>query len=150
MQKFEDDVRKKIKEPVNLLQISSDGPNVNLCFLQDYDVKRDFNELPSLLNIGTCGLHTVHGSIKTGEKASWSVGKILKAMDGILQDSPARRETFEIVTETNEYPLPYCGNRWSEDENCLQRAGGLWPAFIKFVKYSEKLSKSKQPGSGEG
>ena len=75
-----------------------------------------------MLNIGTCGLHTAHGSMKTGEKASWSVRKILKAMDGILQDSPARRETFEKVTETNEYPLPYCGHRWCENENCLQRA----------------------------
>ena len=53
-----------------MLQISSDGPNVNLSFLKKYDEKRSFEDLPPLLNIGTCGLHTIHGSLKNGIKAT--------------------------------------------------------------------------------
>ena len=151
MKTFDDAVTKKIGQADNLLQISSDGPNVNLLFLKNYDGKRSFNEKPSLLNIGTCGLHTVHGSMQTGEKSTnWCLGKTVKAMNGVLHDTPARRETFEKITETNTYPLPYCGHCWCENETCLRRADQIWPAFIKFIKYMEKLPKSKQPAKGEG
>ena len=149
--KFEEGCGSKINDSRNLLQISSDGPNVNLLFLKLYDEKRCFNELSSLINIGTCGLHVVHGSLSTSVKSSdWSIGKVLKSMCTILNDSPARREMFEMVTETNTYPLPFCGHRWCENELCLQRANDIWPSFIKFVKHLMNLPKSKQPGQGEG
>ena len=54
----------------SLLQISSDGPNVNLKFLDLYKNKRDLKELPRLSDIETYGLHTVHGSLKNGIKSS--------------------------------------------------------------------------------
>ena len=49
-----------------LIQISSDGPNVNLAFLKIIKEKRIEEELPHLITIGTCGLHTLHGSFKCG------------------------------------------------------------------------------------
>ena len=52
----------------NLLQISSDGPNVNLKSLELHKNQRELDELPKLADIGTCGLHTVHGSLKNGIK----------------------------------------------------------------------------------
>ena len=150
LKKFEDGVTKKLKELVNLVQIGSDGPNVNISFLKKFKELREYNDLPSLLDIGTCGLHTVHGSMKTCDKSVWKIGKVLKAMEGVLHDSPARRDNYEKVTETNIFPLPYCGHRWCENENCLLRAAEIWPSYIKFVKYLEKLPKSSQPGKGEG
>ena len=46
------------------VQISSDGPNVNLNFLQIIkDCREELDNLP-LIDIGTCGLHTVHGSFQ--------------------------------------------------------------------------------------
>ena len=48
-----------------LLQVASDSPNVNLKFLELHRDKRQFIELDHLIDIGTCGLHTVHGSLKT-------------------------------------------------------------------------------------
>ena len=115
LKKFETAVGKKIDQSPNLLQISSDGPNVNLKFLEMYNEKRQFNDLPALLNIGTCGLHTMHGSLKAAIKSSdWVMGKVLKAMSNILDETPARREMFEKITETNLYPLKYCGHRWCE------------------------------------
>ena len=94
-----------------LIQISSDGPNLNLKFLRLFSEKRELDELPSLLDIGTCGLHTVHGSMKAGVKNSgWNIGKILKAIFFLLHDTLARRDVCENVTETNQYPLQYCGH----------------------------------------
>ena len=151
MDTFNEAVSKKVAKPVDLLQISSDGPNVNLKFLKEYTKLRDFNQLPPLLDIGTCGLHTVHGSMKAGEKATkWEVGKTLKAMAGLLLEYPSRRSKYEKLTETSTFPLPYCGHRWCENETCLERASSIWHDFIKYVKYLNSQPKSKQPGKGEG
>lgn len=68
----------KSVDPKSLMQISSDGPNVNLKFLSFFSEKRDLDELAGLVNIGTCGLHTVHGSLKNGiKKSGWEMGKVL-------------------------------------------------------------------------
>ena len=54
------------------MQIPSDDPNVDLLFIKFYGEKRCLNELPALLDIGTCGFHygSFHGSLKNTEKAS--------------------------------------------------------------------------------
>ena len=60
-------------------------------------------------------------------------------MSKLLVDSPARKEWYEMLTESNFYPLPYCGHRWCENKNCASRG------FVKFINYLPGLSKSKQP-----
>ena len=45
-------------EKINFLQISSDGPNLNL--------NRETEEFSPLMDIGTYGLHTVHTSLNAG------------------------------------------------------------------------------------
>ena len=63
----------------HILHISSYGPNVNLTFLESYAEKWELDELPCLVDLGTCGLHTVHGSLKNGIKCSgWNIAKLLK------------------------------------------------------------------------
>ena len=47
-----------------LIEVSSDGPNVNLAFLKNLQELRAEEELPRLIDIGTCGLHVVHGSFQ--------------------------------------------------------------------------------------
>ena len=82
-----------------LLQISIDGPNVNLKFLDAIAKNRDANEQHKLIFIGTCGLHVIHGAFKTGaESADWKMKKILKAAFQILHDSPAKREDYKSIT----------------------------------------------------
>ena len=66
-------------------------------------------------------------------------------MTKLLDESPARREKYEMVTESNVYLLPYCGHRWCENENCAHRAEQVWPGFVKFIDYLNKLPKSQQP-----
>ena len=53
-------------EPNKLLQVSSDGPNVNLAFLDILNRFREDNEQPHLVNIGTCGLHTLQSAFENG------------------------------------------------------------------------------------
>ena len=76
--------------------------------------------------------------------------KFLSLMSKILMHFPARRETFEKITESDVYPLPYCGHRWCKNENYLHRAIEIWRAFNTFVKDLMKLPKGKRPVKGEG
>ena len=52
-------------ERKKMIQISSDGLNVNLSFLNLVRENRKDNNLQELLEIGTCGLHTVHCGFHT-------------------------------------------------------------------------------------
>ena len=62
----------------NLLQLlkyliqqdSSEGPIVNLAFLDIINDKRKEMEFSQLTHIGTCGLHTPHNAFSHGAKAS--------------------------------------------------------------------------------
>ena len=59
-----------------MCQISMDGPSVNWKFFSSVTKKREEDELPALINIGSCGLHVIHGAFKTGVKATnWNIKK---------------------------------------------------------------------------
>ena len=49
-----------------LVQFFMDGPSVNVKLRQVVQDYRKDKGLPHLLDVGTCGLHTLHGSCKTG------------------------------------------------------------------------------------
>lgn len=100
------DLFEKFKEAMGGLdmkkieQICMDGPSVNLKFLRDFKAKyeNDPND-PALLDIGTCGLHVVHGAFQFGHKATeWKLNSILSAMYYLFKDSPARRQDFFDIT----------------------------------------------------
>ena len=57
----------------NICQVSMDGPSLNLKFIQKVQDHRVENEQPALIDIVSCGLHTVHGTFiyraqSTGQK----------------------------------------------------------------------------------
>ena len=65
--------------------------------------------LHSLADIGSCSLHSVHGSMKTGEIASkWGSKKIMKSAYTILHDGLARTEDNVFVSGLKLYPLSFC------------------------------------------
>ena len=83
-----------------------DGPNTNWKVFDSLQKHREELEYSSLLNLGSCGLHVVHGAFKAGlQESGWDIHKILKAVWKIIQDSPARRETYSIIDETDVFPL---------------------------------------------
>ena len=68
-------------DKAKILQVSSDSPNVNLLFLKNFSEQRQEEELNPLIDIVTCGLHTIHGGLKAGAKASnWKINDALKSM----------------------------------------------------------------------
>ena len=71
---FNQSCSKLKKEEV--IQVSSDGPNMNLKLLDLVNENRSDDELSGLISIGTCGLHTIHEAFQHGAKI-WSVGKVL-------------------------------------------------------------------------
>ena len=42
----------------------------------------------------------------------------------MFHDSPARREHYVDITESDEFPLPLYGTRWVEDEKVAWKLGG--------------------------
>ena len=96
-----------------IFQVSMDGPIVNLKFFEKLQKERLENEQhEQLINIGSCGLHTIHGAFKTGaESTSWNIRKTLHGPYQILHDSPARRDDFETITASDIYPFNFCATR---------------------------------------
>ena len=95
-----------------MCQISVDVASVNWKFFSSVTKKREEDELPALINIGSCGLHVIHGAFKTGvEATNWNIKKTLRSAFYILHDYPARREDYESVTDCSKYPLNFCATR---------------------------------------
>ena len=126
------------------IQPSSDGPNVNLKFMDILDRKQKDAEMNDMISIETCGLHKICNVVRHGEQASkWHIKKLLAAMFQIFHESPARTADFENVIGCceNDYPL--------ENEVRGRRAQVVWPKLVEAVRYWQSLLKSKQPGQGK-
>ena len=96
-----------------ILQVSSNGPNVNLAFLNLVHENRKDDLLDPLIDIGTCSLHTLHRFFQTGEKATdWNIKKLLSSMNKIFDESPCRPDYERLTAATHtEYPLKFCAHR---------------------------------------
>ena len=73
LQKFEDASFELPKQ--RCIQISSDGPNVNLKFLDILNEKRINECLNELISIDTCGLHTVIRAFQNAEIQQIGISK---------------------------------------------------------------------------
>ena len=93
-------------------QVSMDGPNVNLKFSKEFSQLFKEENCHELINIGTCSLHTIHNSFRTGAEAtSWGLKKTLKGAYYVLHNSPARREDYETITGSTTYPFSFVATR---------------------------------------
>lgn len=126
-----------------LLQVSMDGPNVNWKFYKQLQDRLSSVENSSLLNIGSCGLHVVHGAFRDGSVCStWPVQKLLQSLYRLFKDTPARREDFMTETGSDTYPLEFCAHRWVENVRVVDRALLVYPSVKVFV---EKVQKKIVP-----
>ena len=90
-----------------------------MAFLDLLNEYRSDNELPHVINIGTCGLHTIHNSMKHGENSSgWKLNKLLQSMYNIFEEAPKRCKKYKEITlaKTSDYPLQFCSHLWVENE----------------------------------
>jgi hypothetical protein len=119
-----------------VIQVSMDGPNVNLKLLESLRNSRDEGDR-KLLEIGTCGLHVLHGAFQTGHSASgWAVNEFLRSAYGLFKDSPARRADYASVTGSSVYPKKFCQVRWLNNVEVATRALEVLPNIKKYI--SEK------------
>lgn len=129
----------------NILQISMDGPNVNFKFLQELrnDIKSSSEEQsPEMLDLGSCGLHTVNCAFKAGFVCTeWKLIDFLRALYNLFKDVPARRALYTSLTASELFPKKFCAIRWVENSSVAQRALDILPFVVKFVTAVEKDKK---------
>ena len=127
-----------------MVQISMDGPNVNWAFYDIMKKKMCDDHDSSLINIGSCGLHVVHNSFKTGAKATgWKISDFLLSLYYLFKDSPARREDFQESCGNAIMPLKFVNHRWLENVPVCTRALEILPSIAKYVKAVEEKKFTK-------
>lgn len=128
-----------------LLQISMDGPNVNIKFFKDLQIdlsqSHDEND-PVVLFMGTCGLHVINNAFKTSfYAAKWNVAIFLRALYNLFKDSPARRSDFLYYSGSSLMPVKFCPVRWLNNSKVAERALEMLPHLRK---YKESLQRDKK------
>ena len=122
-----------------LFQLSMDGQNVNWSFYSKV-MEEIFGNTVKAVDIGSCGLHVVHNSFRAGfEAAQWNLNSFLTSLYFLFHDTPARREDYFLITNSNVLPLKFCPHRWVENAKVAERAQQIFPDV---VKYCEAVSKS--------
>ena len=82
-----------------------DGTNVNWCFFDKINAERKKHNHGPLSNVGSCSLHSIHGAFETGMTSNqWEIGKILKSMFKLFNKSPARRDLYITISNSNVFP----------------------------------------------
>jgi hypothetical protein len=126
----------------HLVSISMDGPNVNWKFFSMLQQEHsDTFGGAQLIVVGSCGLHTLHNSFKSGFSV-WQLEKVLRALHTLFHNTPARREDCCSLTESSVFPLPFCGHRWIENLPVVDRAITIWPMMVKYV---DAVTQKKLP-----
>ena len=111
-----------------------DGPSVNWKFADLLTEALDEESSTKLLEMGSCGLHTIHGAFQTGHKSSgWNVNAYLRSMYGLFKDSPARRADYIQISGSKvaKFPKKFCQVRWVENVAVAERALEVLPNVKK-------------------
>ena len=88
------------------VQLAMDGPHLNWSIKKSMDSARAEKELLPLIDVGSCGLHVIHGAFQTGMKAAgWDLDRVMKGMFHLFDMSPARRSIYMEVTESELFAL---------------------------------------------
>lgn len=129
-----------------MLQLSMDGPNVNFKTLRLLKEEKEHDvDSPQLLDLGSCGLHTVHCAFKAGVNATpWAIIEFLRALYNLFKDVPARRGDYAAITKSEMFPIKFCSIRWLENIAVANRALIMLPNLKKYVEAIVKESK-KEP-----
>lgn len=145
------DVHAPLDIPNNLVQLGMDGPNVNLAVFKEIDrLKTDKD--PSLLDIGCCGLHVLHGAYKVGQAAtSWNINRLLKSAHSLFKDSPAKRSDFLLANQLDDksahFPKPFCSHRWLENGPAIDRFLNILKYVQIYVRFEQGKPPSRRPSS---
>lgn len=131
----------------NLIQLSTDGPNVNLKL--KFDLKQHMKDnLPSekqILDISTCSLHIVNGAYKTAHtKVNWKLNQFLRSLYRLFKNYPSRRGIYKEITGSSIFPKKFCAVRWTENSSVIQRCIDMLPHLHKYVREVQKNAPDSQ------
>lgn len=120
-----------------ILQLSMDGPSVNWKVFRL--LQNELSETSyQLLDIGSCGIHTIHNAFKMAfKKSNWQLDVFLRSCYYLFKDSPARRADYTRVTGSSTFPMKFVGVRWLENQCVAKRILVLMPhlhAYVNAVK----------------
>lgn len=119
----------------NLVQLSMDEPNVNWSLFHKIsaDLKKIFSY--SMLNVESCGLHTVNNCFKHGADASsWDISRMLSSCYHHFKDSPTRYNVYIKVTGSNQFPQKCCQVQWYKNSGVCQHLLDLWSVLLCYVE----------------
>lgn len=112
-----------------------DGPNVNLKLFRSLQADLRENYQVQCVDLGTCGLHTIHNAYRAGVVASkWGLDVLLSSLSMLFDNSPARREDFTVITGQSTFPLKFVVHRWVENVSVIERALLLWSDIRKYIE----------------
>ena len=81
----------------DMIQVSIDGPNVNWKFFGDLRKKIGDNYGTALINVGSCDLHVVRNSFKSGMDATgWQLSSFSSSLYYLFKDAPPRKKIFSL------------------------------------------------------
>ncbi|KXJ12053.1 hypothetical protein AC249_AIPGENE28772 [Exaiptasia diaphana] len=122
-------------DPAKTWQIGMDGPNVNISFHRKLSEQRAEPQMASLLDIGTCGLHTVHRAFQTGgETTDWKFDQYFTKRHKLFKDYPAGREDFTQYTGTTVFPMKFCNHRWLQNGDFVSRSLAVLPHIKEYCR----------------
>lgn len=118
----------------NLLQLSTDGPNVNWKLLTMAQQNIEEQTGKKMLNVGSFGLHVLHNSFRAGcVSTDWELENALTSFSWIFEDEPARVEDYVAVTGSTSLPLDFCNDRWLENVEVVERALQILPSLKMYI-----------------
>lgn len=118
-----------------IIQVETDGPNVNLKFLKDFNEHLQIEKSNVLLDVGTCSLHILNGCYKTAlSKSEWEINDFLRSAYYLFHDFPSRRADYQHLSGSSLFPLKLCTIRWVENSAVLERAINILPHLRNYIK----------------
>ena len=91
-----------------LYWISMDGPNVSLKFYREFLQKRKDENYHSLIDMGSCGLNVIQGSLGTGvDDSQWILKELIKGAYQLFYNTPAGWDDYESITGLSTYPFSF-------------------------------------------
>ena len=112
-----------------------DGPNVNWKFVDMFSKQLLDENSTTFLNIGSCGLHIVHGAFKHGsDTTGWELEKFFSSIFQLFKDTPDRRDDYTKATGSSLFALKFCKHRWGENVPVAKRTLEVLPHLHKYVK----------------
>ena len=85
-----------------------DVPAAHFCMLDNFTkkIKGKYSQNRILLDLGSCGLHNVHSSYKTGmKKTEWKISNLLNCLYRLFKNVPLRRGIYSKIKKYDIFPL---------------------------------------------